>query len=160
MMLGVTACYQGVEHDPVLDVSFDLPPDWEVIYDEPGYTSIGLSSPTKDGNSPHVKLESIPLGVFLGTSEDARRYVEDLNVGLVPAASEPPPVEVTTMVLINGVEVFADVSPHAFWGHPSWETQFAFSTGSYVVTMYINDDIRLYPDEINQIVQSAHVKEL
>lgn len=160
MMIGVaTACYRSVEHDPVLSVSFELPDGWEVIYDEPGYTSVGLRSPTKDGNSPHVKLETVPHGTFLGSNEDAKAHIESFYTGHLPPGTQPEQVEISTIVLDGEVEAYAHVTPHAFWGQPSWETRFAFSAGGYVVTMYINDDVRLYEDELQLIVQSARVSE-
>ena len=150
---------------PQPHVTFQLSAGWELIDDQPGYTSAVLEQPSKDGNAPHVTLETIPFGVFAGSESAARSRIQDQRDSEVSGEALPgwPDSEMQEVTLPSRHKLYAFIGPNNYWySHGeaqglSWGTVFAFSKGGYVLTFHLGDRADLYLDEIDLIAKTAEV---
>lgn len=153
-------CYTGVDRTPVPHVSFDLPEDWKIIHEQPGYivAALGDSDP-----GASVKLEIGPHTITPGNENDARSLIVEMHEFAAPKV----PIEgwaaheFAEYTLADGQTIFVHMQPdtyaraHATGAEDAWGSQVAYEADGHVISLYLSDRADLYLDELNTIVSTS-----
>ncbi|WP_146660722.1 hypothetical protein [Enhygromyxa salina] len=152
-------CYTGVDRTPIPHVSFDLPEDWKIIHEQPGYIVVLGDS---DLGAP-VKLEIGPHTITPGNESDARALIVEMHEFAAPKV----PVEgwaaheFTEYTLADGKTIFVHMQPdtyaraHGTAAEDAWGSQVAYEADEHVINLYLSDRADLYLDELNIIVGTS-----
>lgn len=158
-------CYAGRDSPTRLHATFDVPPGWEVLAEEPGYLALRSPAATRDGVGPYVKLEVVPGGIFPGASLDARDHIERLHASRSRdgAGTRWPASELRTLSLGEDIDAYLEISPDNYWlahgmsDQLSWATNLAYARDGHVINLLLSDRAELYPEELALIARTTRI---
>ncbi len=136
-------------------VSFDLPEGWKWL--PYTYHDAVLEKPSKNGNSPFVKLEAFTVTDGNIASEKDRIYQDYLDNKKEcekQAQGDCPVMPEFVEFKVDGHQAYASLNSDEYWGKPDWISDVVIEKDGKLVLFGLYDRADLYIPELTVILSS------